>query len=409
MNGELIWMRKCELSAFPNIDTKAYYDGIKQVIVLNSVETSELEDSNENRIWEIMKLTRHEVQHYLDNISTLWGRTHLINTFNAIDAYHKNDINKFWIVNLLYKDLMKNKFSKYYSTKGDPANSKYLPWKYEFTSGLRFNSTGNLNPQKPILFTRFSSNHDQFLCRVPITVESLLEVNSMASEMNIDILNIASMDKESQLVQQHILKREYMDLLYNVDFTIYSVAVHLTANLLNIDDVAIALQISKMVSNMALNLPESYFQNIKIPEELNTWDSKNTYFLREKDRGYVYFVLLYNYRKMYNGQFDIDELLFASELPKEEIIFLDVNKIMIEQVEKVNCGIFAERLKQHLTNGYDFFSKYRVNRKAWSMTEIVTKYDIPIIYGDMIYESEWDKYTDDFYKFMIEFSSICGL
>ena len=75
---------------FPNLSVEGYYDFFSQAVFANALKLDDfhsLKPLEDIRAHEKVKgIIIHEVTHWLDHTSTLWGQTNLIDLYNAITS-----------------------------------------------------------------------------------------------------------------------------------------------------------------------------------------------------------------------------------------------------------------------------------------------------------------------------------
>lgn len=187
---------------FPNLITLGSYDPYSQIVCLNSFDKDKLKAMDRNNIHrykDYWKLAIHELNHFYDHTSTLWGQSNLIKIHNAITAFLNKDPEQFWMINELKRNSMRIFYPNYFSLIYQTAPTIWdgINWKYQFTAGLEFDHLGKLNSNKPIVFTRFSTAKGVPIVRVPLSISSLLETNSVCAELTSEIGHIYSLDESS--------------------------------------------------------------------------------------------------------------------------------------------------------------------------------------------------------------------
>ena len=359
-------MKKSKLSnIFPNTKVLAFYDQFHQIIQINKHDFSEYRDIKLDKINEDnankIALFEHELTHWIDHCSTLWGQKNVVKMFNAINAFANEDIDEFWRIKELDNSYRKDTFFDYFSEKHNLIQgSESKKWRYTITSGVRFNEYGMPNHEKPILFVRFSSYDEIPISRVPLSVASILETNAIKAEYYI---KISSLSKETnpvnKIIRERELKNEIINLLYHPELTLYSVIAHLTANLNNDNDVIRILEQTSAIGTLVLNLPEKVYDNLKIPEiDDDLWTKRYQSFKSDRDIGATYYFILKNLINS-EGQrtFCENKLLSSSNLPNKEKISKIVISEMEENLKKLIKGPFMDMAVEMITNGIKMFKK----------------------------------------------------
>ncbi|MCD9564320.1 hypothetical protein [Tenacibaculum maritimum] len=351
---------------------------------------SKLTEENADKV----SLFYHELTHYIDHCSTLWGQKNITLLFNAINAFANQDIDDFWRIKLLDNTFRQDRFYHYFSEKhshivGDQNNR----WRYSITSGVRFNNEGKPDHKKPILFVRFSSHDEKPISRVPVSVASILETNAIKAEFDIKIQAML-LDKEpvSRIIREKNLNNEIIGLLYHPDLTLYSVIAHLTANLNNDNDIIRTLNTTSAIGTLVLNFPEKLYQSLKVPEiSEELWKERYKSFINDKDIGATYYFLLKNLIDT-NGQNSFTEelILSSSNLPeKSEVIELVLSE-MEENKKNLIEGPFKKMATDILEQGIKMFKKRGLFSTNDNFREYImdNKLFPPIIFGDTILKTD---------------------
>lgn len=359
-------MNKSKFSSiFPNTTVSAYYDQMHQMINISKYNRKDFQgiklSNNTEEDANKISLLEHELAHYFDHYSTLWGQRNLTILFNAINAYANQDIDDFWRIKYLDNTFRQDSFYHYFSEKynhiiGDGNNR----WRYQISSGVRFTNEGKPNHEKPILFVRFLSKDDEPISRVPISVASILETNAIKAEFEIKIKSML-LDNEpvSRIIREKNLNKEIIGLLYHPDLTLYSVIAHLTANLNDDNDIIKTLETTSAIGTFVLNFPDKLYPNLKTPTINNKiWEERYLKFVLDKDIGATYYFLLKNLIDE-NGKKSFNEelILSSSNLPDKkevtELVLSEMEKNKLELIE----GPFKKIAIEMLNNGIDMFKQ----------------------------------------------------
>lgn len=419
----LITKRICQgWPLFPNAQTIAYYDALSQTINLNTVERETLsnlhEMENELLKRETYKIICHELRHWSDNISTLWGQKRLINIYNSINARLNNNDKEFWRIKDSWDHFKKDRFSKYYSTLTDDTDirASRVPWIWQLSVGNRFNEKGFICEELPIIFTRFSTGSNKFVSRVPFSIESLLETSAMYSELEVDlnfIKNLTPKERETEMMK---IERQCRNWLYDPQLSPYSVAGHLAANTNAIYNVVSAFKLSSLIATIALNLPEIYFKDIRIPSEFSIWGKRNEKFLQNKDRGYVFVCLLYNIKDQGKQISSVDEILAYSNLPNEQCMNKEIQKEIEKNQHEIIDGQYTPKLLNLLKIGQNLYAKRGLAGKNYSTLDLLNDNEyLPSmiagddLIGDNVELDEWIDFIWDIQKKMKEFIEVCDI
>jgi hypothetical protein len=318
---------------FPS-QTVAYYSPIGHYIQLNLITESRMRsmraDPENPTFTNDYAILNHEMQHWLDHHSTLWGLKNNIKIYKAFNAKCNMKETNFFHIHEAMREFKRNSLIDYYSeTYNKIDGSKKEPWRWSLSSGLRFSYEGKFDEERPILFVKFHSAQDKPVCRTPVSLCSLLETKAIDSEYDIRFSRILKLDSANGMIESKLMEDRLFSELYDSELVLYSVAVHLAANILNISDFVQAIKIASKVATIALNLTEKFFKEIKIPSGLEAFNQRPKKMLEQSDPGFAYYCLLKNYSDTYKAScvFEINELLTESGLP-------NVTKIKAQMVEE---------------------------------------------------------------------------
>jgi hypothetical protein len=217
--------------------------------------------------------------------------------FDALDARHRDQTDDFHLIRDWDKVRVADRFSDYYSTTGEPrGNSAAHAWMHQLTCGLRFDRDGRLDQGAPVFFTSFAWDDGRLACRVPLSVESLLETNATAAELAITQALIASLPQGDRQVELSLHRQQVLDRLYSPTLGVYSVGVHLAANVLNLNDIGIALPLASALASAALDIPDAEFGKVSVPKDFAVWGDRTKVALSRRDRGFLYLCLVHHAR-----------------------------------------------------------------------------------------------------------------
>ncbi|EKO3967580.1 hypothetical protein EI372_23290, partial [Vibrio fluvialis] len=117
-------------------------------------------------------LLNHEVKHWYDAHSTLWGLRFLSEIYYCRNELYEAELRgisielpHFYRQLSLFDRVQYIKFPQYYSTTNPKAN-KSSPWKYEFSAGMIFSKYGKPTDRN-LFFTRFTNKEGELIARVP--------------------------------------------------------------------------------------------------------------------------------------------------------------------------------------------------------------------------------------------------
>lgn len=308
---------------FPATKTVAFYAPESSLIELSDICSADLTrafaQSDPICSYQILPLFMHEIRHWFDHTSTLWGRQRLASLFDALSARSQNKPEEFWRIVSYRRLLREDMRADYFSTVGDtPAPTPSWPWKAQSTMGDAFDSNGRLDESVPIPFANFYWPNDKKACRVPLSVAALLETNAVCFEILAALSLMQQLPEETREVEQRLADKKWISQMYNPEFGVYSAAAHLAANKLRISNPAEAYCRSSALASVALNIPTARFDAMVIPGLFETWGKKNYAALRQRNRGYAYLVLVHHslpVREVQNIDEWLEETLRSAGLP----------------------------------------------------------------------------------------------
>lgn len=282
---------------FPNVGRSGCYRWLLQTIYVGTT-TRQLSKARKGDLAtgvECYPILAHEACHWYDHVATSWGREQLGHLCRALNARDRNEPEEFWHVRQMHISASRTHFPRYFSVVNPEVqvDDKRPPWQYAFTAGSRFDADGALATDFPITFTTFHSP-SRAVARVPFSVASLLEVNALAAEMR--TLQVLLPNDNLQDFRRQILK-----VLYAPEMGVYSVALHATANKLDLFDILQSLEYASVLGSYCLNVPSSLITGeLRIPNEMRAWGEKNARALDQKDRGFLFLMLLHSRRPQPN-------------------------------------------------------------------------------------------------------------
>ncbi len=270
--------RDSPINSLPNYTVAGSYCFFSQCIELNGLEskdllafldTSKSIDENYQAILKFGPLLNHEVKHWYDAHSTLWGLRFLS------DIYHcRNDLYEAELRGIstelphfnrqldLFDKVQYIKLPQYYSTTNPKANNS-SPWKYEFSAGIMFSKYGKPTDRN-LFFTRFTNKNGELIARVPFSLCALLESSAVAQEINAKARVIGMIDDPiSRKIEIDKLLKNTMTELYNENLVEYSVVAHKISNAFTISNAIEAYNIAAKLTRLILNLPDEVIMSLK--------------------------------------------------------------------------------------------------------------------------------------------------
>jgi hypothetical protein len=209
----------------------------------------------------VLPLLAHELTHFIDATSTIWGMRHLSLLDAAYSAMVRGEEPQFFKIKALHDHLRLLRLPQYYTTQG-PAKNAARPWRYQISVGRRYTSTGHLNMATSVTFCRFACDGGELLVRSPLSTVSLLETSAMAQELLVRAALLGRLDKDAAIIESRLLSQRTLEYLYNRELTEYSVCAHLVANQLGIEDVLLAFSLSGTIARWVLNAPVQVFERV---------------------------------------------------------------------------------------------------------------------------------------------------
>jgi hypothetical protein len=141
---------------FPNVDGPlGAYDYFSQTVSLGSVNADRFAAAFRDRDFharlEVFPLLIHELQHFADHVSTVWGRNLLVRLFNVYTARMSGALNEYWRIPEMMRELKTAHFDDYYTDVTDAAlePSDGSPWQYTFSTGFQLDSSGRRREDRP--------------------------------------------------------------------------------------------------------------------------------------------------------------------------------------------------------------------------------------------------------------------
>lgn len=305
------------LGIFPNLEQIGSYDDFSQTVLIDYLDKEsffqifqEFQDQPENNleakyesITQFYSTCIHELTHWLDHTSTLWGQRQLVLIYNAINAWTNQNENDFWRIILANSERRRARLATYYTEeyKVEQQESIITPWQYTFGSGLEFGIDGRPRPDRPFVFTIFSNFIGERLCRVPFSVFSLTESNATHAELKVKGQALTLLNENSRLVEQSHLESKIRQNLYNSKLAIYSVATHCLANCIELDEVLKAYELSSALATFCLNLSKTLFDSLIEPEEFSIWQYRTKSLKELADPGFAFLTITKKAAKYHNS------------------------------------------------------------------------------------------------------------
>lgn len=379
--------RSSKIKSLPNYTAAGSYCFFSQCIELNTLELPDLQsfadssksiDENYQALLKFGPLLGHEVKHWYDAHSTLWGLRLLKDIYCCRnDLYEAENsgigtkLFNFHRQLTMYDRIQYIKYPPYYSTVNPIANTE-KPWRYDFSAGIMFSKYGKPTDRN-IFFTRFNNTKGELIARVPFSLCSLLEASAVAQELNSKIRIISLLeDPVSKRIETDKLLKDTLDELYNENLVEYSVVAHKISNAFQISDAVESYNIAAKMTRLILNLTDDVFVSIK-PKELllpqfEAFFEPYENALRYLDYGAIFSFLvdaLYSKYQSQGSQVTNENLntlindIFKEHLNLSVSEIFEKSKIEVEKVcSPVNFDLDKDYLNEALSFGKELHNKF---------------------------------------------------
>lgn len=348
---------------FANVETIANYHLMSQTINFRDLikEHQNLASENVDNLnfssdsIESMKLFAHEGCHFIDHISTLSGLELLEKVYSAINEFeHFNRelnagrerpaINNIIAFLELFCEWQQQPHSKLFN-KLKSSNINIKDWAFNFSEDRILNIRGE-KTNKPILTVTFKSSKIPY-AKVPFTMESLWETNAMYAELDYHYNALMTIEDDDQrLIEFTRIENIYKEYLYNPELFVYSTAAHFTSSFANLGSIFDAFKLSKLLSDISLNLPFKYYNALKKTKGTLFRGLVNKFLEESTDMQppIVFMALLENIvedgdfdigKFLNNEIIDIDTILQLNNLPSKNIL----KKEIILEMENINLQV----------------------------------------------------------------------
>jgi hypothetical protein len=417
---------------FPNT-VEGRYNQLSQTIDLEVVSSSDFveavrsNDAAKKR--RVLPLLWHELRHWIDHTSTVWGQEDLVAAYDAFAARSSNDETRFHKIVDYVRRASRDRFDDYYSFPGKPCGSNPpRTWKLPFTTGARFDRDGRSNLASPILFATFRWLDDSLARRSPLSVAALLETAAMHFEVELKAQSLLLLADEPRNVQFQVLNDGLMGYLYNPGFTEYSVAVHVLANRLRITDPLVAFRLSAALSYVALNIVGDAWLCFAHLDKWKVWGDRVNQFITNEDRGFAYFLLTHAAPKFEEGSSVaawLEQTVLNAGLPTLAELKRRALSAMDILRSKQHGGNLAIELAGKLGRGREMFARIAMTADLKSCISAVEHVGFPPILftpdtivlvdgREEIYTpgepfTDWLGKRTDIVWAMDEFYEVCGL
>lgn len=268
----------------PNYSVNGSYCFFSQCIQLDALSASDVRemldmpiDSEEsiNAALKVSPLLNHEVKHWYDAHTTLWGLELLSSIYarrcdlnEAEKSGISTELSHFNLQMKLKDSIDLIKFPDYYSTLGK-AYDATRPWAFSPSFGTLFSKDGSPS-NRSICFTRFNDAKGNLIARVPFSLCALLEASAVSQEINTKVALINAIPNPvSKALARTALEQNTLEELYDENLVEYSVVAHKVANSFGLRDAIEAYIISAKLVRFTLNLPFDFIQKLAPPKLLS--------------------------------------------------------------------------------------------------------------------------------------------
>lgn len=365
---------------FANVETIASYNLMSQTINFRDLikEHQNLAFENVNNLnfsldsIESIKLFAHEGCHFIDHISTLSGLKMLEKIYSAINEFEyfnseldagreRPSIDNIIAFLELFCEWKQQPHSKVFN-KLKSSNINIKDWAFNFSGDKVLNIRGE-ETNKPILTVTFKSSNIPY-AKIPFTMESLWETNAMYAELDYHYIALMSIEDDDQrLIEAARIENTYKKYLYDPELFVYSTAAHFTSSFANLGSIFDAFKLSKLLSDISLNLPFEYYNALKKTKGTLFRGLVNKFLgeVTDMQPPIVFMALLENIVEDRNfdiGKFlnneiiDIDTILQINNLPSKSILKTEI----ILEMENINLQVDDVQSKLFL-----YFKKIGIN------------------------------------------------
>lgn len=337
---------------FYNLETRAAYDFSLQLVTLDSVCNEILGALRANAPaarYKVLCLGAHEYTHWIDHVSTLWGRNLLYEYYRGLTASEDRNVEEFpWIVRA-FNSINRSTSSPYFFVKG-PRSGSPSPWTWTLSLGLRFDALGKLKNKDPIPFVRFGKGNpldeNNLIVRMPISAASICEVRGMAAEYSW-ITRERNIFSGNTPADPERFAREYGSQLYDENFLLYTTGLHVLANHCGATEVTDILEYASRLGWVVLNFPQSLLGKLRMPDEWQQeWQDPEIANIRcsalieGRDPGFIFCVLT-KFAKQPKGMDCaswLDDLLLAAG----DFTLSDFEHEWLEELERTSAQALVD-------------------------------------------------------------------
>ncbi|WEK43193.1 MAG: hypothetical protein P0Y64_18015 [Candidatus Sphingomonas colombiensis] len=290
--------------------------------------------------WEIYE---HEARHWLDLVSTVWGRGYLdldllFRTYDAILTTPERQMDRTvqTVLELFDRD-RSILFPSYYKyvlpeARGLKPDDR---WSMGFSTGITVGTDGQLDDRRPFIFVRFDAGSTHF-ARQPVSDGSLLETRALAAEVAATTEWLRQRPVGEDVVTWQLREPEQRAAFYNPELTTYSVAAHVVAYATGVNQIRQNLALSSKLADIVLNLTDCCFAGLRPPTGLgNPTQSRLRGFRKSRSRGFAFCCLAFGLRPVAGfgdlGRKEIEVAMKMAGLPTLSKVYRDARQAIARE------------------------------------------------------------------------------
>lgn len=338
---------------FPNLSTLGSYNFFSQIVRTDGFEAAAFERAFKDRDpavrLKLVPLLVHELQHFEDHLLSAWGASNLRRLFTAMNGRVSGNMARLNELTAVFREVRDLHLNDYYNELYEGSNQPWdhQTWAYQFSTGVKLDAEGRERLDHPVLFTKFSTRDGTPVCRVPVTVAALLEVRAMAVEVAMQVSLIPALPAEDRLIEENLYPRQLAEMFYDPLMTRYTVIAHYFANIFGIGDIFVALVRAAELAWVVLNLPDDYFDRLRIPPSFAPWGNRNRAAVDRRDRGFAYGLILENMKDVASrdSKMVLDVMLERSGLPDTATIMAAAKTAREQSYADLPDGPYSDRFR----------------------------------------------------------------
>lgn len=246
----------------------------------------------------------HELSHWFEHSSTLWGQKHAVGWFNAIHSRKSEDMGQFWrIVEFAVKArraLSTKYYEKVYEDTWQDRAKDSMKMVMDEGVGWHFGFQGIIQNNYPILLALFKDHQSQALCRLPLCVSSMLEAQATYCEhalLSWVCICRGSFSRQSDSENERLMNAicaETEALIHDPRRLIYSVVAHYVSNHSGNTDFLSIFKLCYCICRICLNLPDRLYDALRLPDiQFFQWNTRVAdLFKIKRDPAYAFICLV---------------------------------------------------------------------------------------------------------------------